>query len=394
VEDHLQDGGHQGVTKSRKGETVAAQAGHFVEPATGAVTPPIQPAVTYARDGSYALRDPAFVYGRGNTPTLAAAEALLAELEGAAAALLFSSGLAAANALFESLPVGARVVVPEIIYHGILDRLRHLAAAGRLQLATFDATQEGAMEAAAAAGETALVWIETPCNPTWDVIDIAAAARAAHGAGARLAVDSTVATPVLTHPLALGADYVFHSATKYLNGHSDVLAGALLSAEADDAWARAQNARWLGGAVLGPFEAWLLIRGLRTLFLRVRRSSETALAIARHFEGHAKVAAVLYPGLASHPGHEIAARQMTGGFGGMLSLLVAAGRDAAVRAAARAEVFLPATSLGGVESLVEHRATIEGPMSLVPGNLLRLSIGIEDEAELIADLEQMLAGGA
>lgn len=375
----------------RKGETIAAQAGHFIDPANGSVTPPIQPSVTFARDAEYALIDPAFNYGRGNNPTTAAAEALLARLEGAEAALLFASGLAGANALFATLAPGARVVAPRLIYQGTLLRLNQLAAAGQLELALFDATQAGALEAAVGAAKTDLVWIESPCNPTWDVIDIAAAARAAHDAGARLAVDSTVATPVLTRPLALGADIVFHSATKYLNGHSDVLAGVLLTAKADDAWQQVSEARWLGGAVLGSFEAWLLMRGLRTLYLRVQRASESALAIARHFEGHEKLDAVLYPGLASHPGHAIAARQMTGGFGGMLSVLVAGGRASAIRAASRAEIFLRATSLGGVESLVEHRATIEGPDSHVPENLLRLSIGIEDVGELIDDLEQMLS---
>lgn len=391
----MTSGGRKGETAaSRRGETIAAQAGHFIDPANGSVTPPIQPSVTFARDAEYALIDPAFNYGRGNNPTTAAAEALLARLEGAEAALLFASGLAAANGLFATLPPGARVVAPRLIYQGTLLRLNQMAAAGQLELALFDATEAGALEAAVGAAKTDLVWIESPCNPTWDVIDIAAAARTAHEAGARLAVDSTVATPVLTRPLALGADIVFHSATKYLNGHSDVLAGVLLTAKADDVWQRVSEARWLGGAVLGSFEAWLLIRGLRTLYLRVQRASESALAIARHFEGHEKLDAVLYPGLASHPGHAIAARQMTGGFGGMLSILVAGGRAAAIRAASRAEIFLRATSLGGVESLVEHRATIEGPESHVPENLLRLSIGIEDVGELIGDLEQMLSGAS
>ena len=376
----MTSGGRKGETAaSRRGETIAAQAGHFIDPANGSVTPPIQPSVTFARDAEYALIDPAFNYGRGNNPTTA---------------LLFASGLAAANGLFATLPPGARVVAPRLIYQGTLLRLNQMAAAGQLELALFDATEAGALEAAVGAAKTDLVWIESPCNPTWDVIDIAAAARTAHEAGARLAVDSTVATPVLTRPLALGADIVFHSATKYLNGHSDVLAGVLLTAKADDVWQRVSEARWLGGAVLGSFEAWLLIRGLRTLYLRVQRASESALAIARHFEGHEKLDAVLYPGLASHPGHAIAARQMTGGFGGMLSILVAGGRAAAIRAASRAEIFLRATSLGGVESLVEHRATIEGPESHVPENLLRLSIGIEDVGELIGDLEQMLSGAS
>jgi len=388
-------GGRKGeTTAARRGETIAAQAGHFIDPASGAVTPPIQPSVTFARDADYALIDPDFNYGRANNPTTATAEALLASLEGAEAALLFASGLAAASALFATLPQGARVVAPRVMYQGTLSRIKQMAETGQIEYALFDATEAGALEQTVGTAETALVWIESPCNPTWDVIDIAAAARTAHDAGARLAVDSTVATPVLTRPLDLGADVVFHSATKYLNGHSDVLAGVLVSAKADDAWQRIGDARWLGGAVLGVFEAWLLIRGLRTLFLRVRRASESALAIARHFEGHKKLDAVLYPGLASHPGHAIAARQMTGGFGGMLSLLVTGGREAAVRTASRAEIFLPATSLGGVESLVEHRATIEGLESDVPENLLRLSVGIEDVGELIADLEHMLSGAS
>ena len=388
-------GGRKGeTTAARRGETIAAQAGHFIDPASGAVTPPIQPSVTFARDADYALIDPDFDYGRANNPTTATAEALLASLEGAEAALLFASGLAAASALFATLPQGARVVAPRVMYQGTLSRIKQMAETGQIEYALFDATEAGALEQTVGTAETALVWIESPCNPTWDVIDIAAAARTAHDAGARLAVDSTVATPVLTRPLDLGADVVFHSATKYLNGHSDVLAGVLVSAKADDAWQRIGDARWLGGAVLGVFEAWLLIRGLRTLFLRVRRASESALAIARHFEGHKKLDAVLYPGLASHPGHAIAARQMTGGFGGMLSLLVTGGREAAVRTASRAEIFLPATSLGGVESLVEHRATIEGLESDVPENLLRLSVGIEDVGELIADLEHMLSGAS
>ena len=388
-------GGRKGeTTAARRGETIAAQAGHFIDPASGAVTPPIHSSVTFARDADYALIDPDFNYGRANNPTTATAEALLASLEGAEAALLFASGLAAASALFATLPQGARVVAPRVMYQGTLSRIKQMAETGQIEYALFDATEAGALEQTVGTAETALVWIESPCNPTWDVIDIAAAARTAHDAGARLAVDSTVATPVLTRPLDLGADVVFHSATKYLNGHSDVLAGVLVSAKADDAWQRIGDARWLGGAVLGVFEAWLLIRGLRTLFLRVRRASESALAIARHFEGHKKLDAVLYPGLASHPGHAIAARQMTSGFGGMLSLLVTGGREAAIRTASCAEIFLPATSLGGVESLVEHRATIEGLESDVPENLLRLSVGIEDVGELIADLEHMLSGAS
>ena len=381
-----------GETTARTGETTAVQAGHFIDSASGALTPPWQPSVTFARDTDYTLLNPAYSYGRSDNPTTATAEGVLAALEGAEAALLFASGLAAANALFETLAPGARVVAPRIMYWGTLTRLAHLAEAKRIEFALFDASRANALEETVGAAKTALVWIETPCNPTWEVIDIAAAAGVAHAAGARLVVDSTVATPVLTQPLALGADMVFHSATKYLNGHSDVLAGALLTKDTDESWQCIRDARWQGGAVLGAFEAWLLLRGMRTLYLRVRHASESALAIAHHFEGHEKLQAVLYPGLPAHAGHAVAARQMAGGFGGMLSLLVDGGAAAALAAVARAEVFLRATSLGGVESLVEHRATIEGPESNVPENLLRLSIGIEDRQELIDDLEHMLTG--
>jgi cystathionine gamma-synthase len=239
-------------------------------------------------------------------------------------------------------------------------------------------------------GRTRLVWLETPANPTWDVIDIAASAELAHAAGARVVVDNTVPTPVLTRPLELGADMVMHSATKYLNGHGDVVAGALVTAREDEAWQLACKARAKQGGILGPFEAWLLLRGLRTLFLRVERASDSALAIARALEGHPKLEAVLYPGLPGHPGHAVAARQMSGGFGGMLSLRVKGGAAAALAVVSRAEVFVRATSLGGVESLIEHRASIEGAGSPVPDDLLRLSIGIEDPDDLLHDLLQAL----
>jgi cystathionine gamma-synthase len=232
--------------------------------------------------------------------------------------------------------------------------------------------------------------VETPANPTWDVVDIEAVAAIAHAAGAVLAVDSTSATPVLTRPLEHGADLVVHSATKYLNGHSDVLAGAVVCARADELWDRVLAWRHDAGAVPGPFEAWLLLRGMRTLFLRVRRQSASALALASAHEGHPAVAAVLYPGLPSHPGHAVAARQMQGGFGGMLSIRVRGGEDAAVAVAAAVQVFTRATSLGGVESLIEHRASVEGPTSPVPADLLRISVGIEEPADLLADLRQAL----
>ena len=232
--------------------------------------------------------------------------------------------------------------------------------------------------------------METPCNPTWVIIDIAAAAEVAHDIGAHLAVDSTVATPVLTQPIRHGADIVVHSATKYLNGHCDVVAGAVLCAEEDDLWQRIHEIRTQAGAIPGSLESWLLQRSMRTLFLRVRKASESAMAIAEHFEGHRNLKAVNYPGLPSHPGHEIARRQMDGGFGGMLSIRVRGGAAEPLNVVKRCKVFTRATSLGGVESLIEHRYSIEGKDSPIPKDLLRLSVGIEAVEDLIADLEQAL----
>jgi cystathionine gamma-synthase len=253
-----------------------------------------------------------------------------------------------------------------------------------------DTSDLAAVEAAIRPGRTRLVWAETPANPMWEITDLAAVCQLAHRAGVRVAVDNTVATPVLTRPLELGADLVVHSATKYLNGHSDVLAGAVLTARRDPFWERIRSWRRNAGATLGPFEAWLLQRGMRTLFLRVHRASESALAIATHFYGHPALTAVLYPGLPSHPGHQIAARQMHGGFGGMLSIRLAGGAGHALAVLPAVQVFKRATSLGGVESLIEHRRSQEGPSSPVPGDLLRLSIGIEAPGDLIDDLETAL----
>ena len=376
-----------------KPETLAAQALHRIDPQTGGLVPPIQPSTTYARDADYRLVVEGMSYSRDENPTYEVAEALLATLEGGPAARLFASGKAAAAAVLQALQPGDHVVAPRVMYWGLRNFLVDFAETWGLGLDLFDAADPASLAEAVAPGRTKLVWIETPSNPTWDVIDIAAAAAVARQAGARLAVDSTVATPVLTRPLALGADLVMHSATKYLNGHGDVVAGALVTAADDEFWARVCRNRSDYGAVLGPFEAWLLLRGLRTLYLRVPRASESALTVARHFEGLPERCAVLYPGLESHPGHDAARRQMTGGFGGMLSLRVAGGAAAALEVAKRCRVFQRATSLGGVESLIEHRATIEGPKSPIPDDLLRLSIGIEHPDDLIADLEQALRPG-
>ena len=371
-------------------ESQIAQGMHYIDPQTGGVIPPIQPSTTFARDRDYDLVAAGHSYARDENPVFDAAENMLAELEGADDALLFSSGMAAAMAVFQALAPGDRIVAPTVMYWGLRGWLLDFCATWGLGLDLYDASREGDLETKLRDGQTRLLWIETPSNPTWDITDIEQSAALAHDVGAQLVVDATVATPVLTRPLDLGADIVMHSATKYLNGHGDVVAGALACRSADETWDRIRAVRAHGGAILGSFEAWLLQRGMRTLFLRVRRSSESAMRIARHFDGHPQLAAVLYPGLDQHPGHAIAARQMHGGFGGMLSLRVKGGRQAALDVAGRCNTFIRATSLGGVESLIEHRQTIEGDASPIPDDLLRLSVGIEAVEDLIADLEQAL----
>ncbi|MGF1616924.1 MAG: trans-sulfuration enzyme family protein [Acidimicrobiia bacterium] len=372
----------------RSVESDIVQGGHSFDP-DGGVVPPIQPSTTFARDIDYELAS-GYLYSRHGAPNHRAVERLAASLNSGVDARVFASGLAAFTALVETVPPGAPVVAPEVMYHGGMLWLRRLHEAGRIELFVFDQSTPGTMEATIGRANPDLVWIETPVNPTWDVIDIRAAAHAAHAVGGLLAVDSTVA-PLTTRPIELGADYAFHSATKFYNGHADLLGGLLVTAEANERWDQVHWIRTHTGAVMGAFEAWLLLRGMKTLYLRVDRASESAMAIARHFEGHPAVDAVLYPGLESHPGHEVAKAQMDRGFGAMLSLLVAGGFAAAHRVATSTEVFIPATSLGSVESLIEHRTVLEPPESVVPDNLLRLSVGIEPVDELIADLEQALA---
>ena len=373
-------------------ETLNAQALRQIDAGTGGLTPAIFPSTTYVRDKhDYALLDPRHSYGRDENPGFVVAEQVLARLEGGEAGLLFSSGMSAAMAIIQSLKPGDRVVAPRIMYWGLRRWLITFCDQWGLALDLFDPADPDALARSVERGKTRLLWMESPCNPTWDVIDIAAAADIAHGIGATLVVDSTVATPVLTQPIRHGADLVVHSATKYLNGHCDIVAGAVVTAREDDLWEKICHVRLHGGAILGTFEAWLLQRGMRTLFLRVHKASESALAIARHFEGHPALKAVLYPGLPSHPGHDIAKRQMDGGFGGMLSLRVNGDAEKALDIVKRCTVFTRATSLGGVESLIEHRYSIEGENSPIPEDLVRLSIGIEDVDDLIADLEQALA---
>ena len=369
--------------------TSLAQAGHYIDDATGAVTPPIHPSTTFARNDDYELMG-AYVYSRNQNPTYDQVEHLAARLDNGSEAKLFASGMAAITAVFETVNTGQHIVAPKIMYHGAQDWLRHIAEKRNIGLSLFNVTDSDSLRQAIKPGKTAIVWIETPINPTWDVIDIEDAAGAAHEAGASLGVDCTVSTPVTTRALDLGADIVFHSASKYLNGHSDVTAGILVTRSSSERWEEIDFIRKHVGGVLGPFESWLLLRGMRTLSIRFERSSENALRIARHFEKHPKLEKMLYPGLESHPGHEIAKRQMTRGFGGMMSLLVKGGASEAKKLATKLQLFVSATSLGGVESLVEHRASVEGPMSRVPPNLLRLSVGIEDAEDLILDIERGL----
>ncbi len=376
--------------KNLSPETKNAQALHHIDAMTGALSPAIHPSSTFVRDENYQLINERHSYGRAENPGFAVAEKVLAELEGASAALLFSSGTAAAMAVVQSLQPGDHMVAPRIMYWGLRNWLVKFCDNWGLGLDLFDAADTEALANTVIKNRTKLVWIETPCNPSWDIIDIAAAADIAHRAGARLAVDSTVATPVLTQPIKHGADIVVHSATKYLNGHCDIVAGAVITAKEDEYWERVCELRTDGGAILGSFEAFLLQRGMRTLFLRVRKACESAMRLAEHFERHEAIEAVIYPGLPSHPGHELAKRQMHDGFGGMLCLQIKGGADAALNIARRCRVFTRATSFGGVESLIEHRSSIEGENSPVPKDWLRLSIGIESVDDLIADLEQAL----
>jgi len=379
-------------------ETLAAQGLGEADPVSGGLAPVINLSTNYEQqpDGSYRQGR---VYTRADNPTSEHAEQLLAALEGGApdghcACALFGSGMAAATAVFQSLLPGDHVLASRVLYWGVRKWLAEFALSWGLDVEFTDTADLDAVAAAIRPGRTRLLWVETPANPMWEITDLAAVCRLAHAAGVRVAVDNTVATPVLTRPFEFGADLVVHSASKYLNGHGDVLAGAVLAARRDPFWERIRSWRRNAGAMPGAFEAWLLQRGMRTLFLRVHRASATALEVATHFDGHPALAAVLYPGLPDHPGHQVAARQMRGGFGGMLSIRLAGGAEAARDVLRAVKVFKRATSLGGVESLIERRRDSEGPSSPVPGDLLRLSIGIEAPGDLIADLAAALEKAA
>ena len=369
-------------------ETLAAQALGDVD-SSGAIIPSIPVSTTYLRDPDNQYRS-GFSYGRPDNAIVRHGERLLAELEQGKEALFFGSGMAAATAVFQALRPGDHVVAPTVMYWSLRNWLQGPATDWGLKVDFVDTSDLTVLRTALRPSQTKLVWLETPANPLWTITDIAAVAEIAHKAGARLAVDSTAATPVLTQPLTLGADRVMHSATKYLNGHTDVLAGALVTRAKDETWARLTGIRTYQGGILGPFEAALLLRGMRTLYLRVRQACASAQNLAERLSAHPQISAVLYPGLKSHPRHAIAAKQMKGGFGGMMSIRAKGGERHAIATAAAVRLWKRATSLGGVESLIEHRASVEGPGTPAPADLLRLSVGIENDEDLYADLSEAL----
>lgn len=375
-----------------RSRTWLAQALCAGDPTTKALVPPIHMSATYLRDPDTGY-GAGYVYGRTDNASVRQVEALIATLEGAEDAVTFASGMAAAAAVILAFEKPIHIVASRIMYWGFRSWLRNVERYGH-SISFVETSDLGAVRDAVRPGQTGLFWIETPSNPLWTITDIAAMSEIAHNANALLCVDSTVATPIFTRPMVHGADLVVHSATKYLNGHSDVVAGALATARVDDFWERIRQARSQTGAVLGPFDAWLLMRGMRTLDVRIREQARTAALLARGLADHPLVSSVLYPGLPTHPGFQIAQRQMVGGFGGMLSIQLVGGETAALAAAARVEVWRRATSFGGVESLIEHRASIEGAGTPCPPDLLRLSVGLEDVDDLYFDLVRALNPGS
>jgi cystathionine gamma-synthase len=368
-------------------ETLAVHAGHRPDPATGAVTPPIHLSTTFERaaDGSFPS---GYIYGRDANPNRRSLEASLAALEGGAAAAAFASGMAATSAVFQALGPGDHVLVPDDSYYITRKLLQEVFARWGLEHTAVDMTDLAAVERAVRPA-TRLVWVETPSNPLIRVTDIAGIVALARRTGARVACDNTWATPMLTRPLELGADLVMHSTTKYLGGHSDVLSGALVARAEDEMFQRIRAVQVAGGGIASPFDCWMLLRGIRSLPYRMKAHCEHAAAVAGFLASHPGVARVHYPGLVSHPGHAVAARQMKD-FGGMLSFDVRGGRAEALGVAGRLQLITRATSLGGPETLIEHRASVEGSHTRAPESLLRMSVGLEHPDDLIADLAQAL----
>jgi cystathionine gamma-synthase len=371
-------------------ETLAVHAGAETDAETGAVAPPIHLSTTF-RHGPAAERIAGYEYQREGNPTQDRLETALAALEGGTAALAYASGMAAIAGLLETLPAGARILLPDDCYSGLRYLANEFLPQRGVQAEFIDMADVAAAEAACARGPVALLWAETPSNPLLKVSDIAALARIAHAHGALLACDNTFATPVLQQPLALGADVVMHSTTKYFGGHSDVLGGALVFARQDDLLETVRHRRHITGGVLAPFSAWLLLRGCRSLAARMAMHCANARVLAEFLAAHPAVARVNWPGLTTHPGHAVARAQMKD-FGAMLSVQLRGGREAALAAAGKLQLFTNATSLGGCESLVEHRASVEGPKPVSPQDLLRVSVGLEHPDDLVADWTQALDG--
>jgi cystathionine gamma-synthase len=370
-------------------ETQAVHSGRTPDPTTGAVMPPIHLSTTFVRNEDGPYTDD-FVYSRSDNPNRRTLEGALVALEEGAAAAAFASGMAAASAILQTLEAGQHVILPDDAYFLVNRLVEELLSRRSATFTIVDMTDLDAV-AAAVRPETALIWTETPSNPQLKITDLAAVAQIAHDAHARCVCDNTWPTPLGQRPLSHGVDLVLHSTTKYLGGHSDILGGAVIARTDDDFFELIRTIQHLGGGVPSPFDCWLLLRSIRTLPYRMRGHFANAQVVAEFLAQHPLITHVHYPGLAAHPGHEIAQRQMDA-FGGMLSIQVAGGEAAARRVANRVRLFTQATSLGGVESLIEHRYAIEGPDSLTPPALLRLSIGLEHPDDLIADLDQALAG--
>lgn len=376
----------------RNGATVAAKASHFLDVHSGAVVPEIQTSTTYARDDRYASINAANLYSRDDNPTFIHAERTLADLENGEECRLFASGMAAIASIFYSLTPGSHVVLPDAMYWGAKLWIHDHCRRQDIFVSEYDTSDASTIEACCEnQNRTNLVWVETPSNPMMHITDIQLASDIAHQYDALVCVDSTAATPVFTRPLDHGADLVVHSATKYLNGHSDVLAGAVVTREEHDLWQALSTERKMAGAVIGAFEAWLLLRGMRTLFVRVERASDNTMQIAEFLQQHPAIESINYPGLTSHPGYEVASRQMHGGYGGMLSFNVNGNAASALKVAGRLQIITSATSLGGVETLIEHRHSLEPAENMIPENQLRLAVGIERVEDLLEDLDQALS---
>lgn len=380
-------------TESARFDTRAIHAGQEFDPTTGAVIPPIYQTSTYVQEAVGKLRN-GYEYSRGGNPTRTGLEVQLAALEGAKHGLSFASGLAAEDALLRAvLRPGDHVVVGNDVYGGTHRLIRTIFADQGVNHSTVNMSDLDAVRRAIVPGTTKVLWVETPSNPLMQISDIAALSAIGQESGALVVVDNTFATPALQQPLALGADVVVHSTTKYLGGHSDVLGGAFVTND-DELAERVQFVQFAAGAVSAPFDAFLTTRGIKTLSLRMQRHSENAQAIAERMHGHAGIARVYYPGLPSHPGHELASVQMSG-FGGMLAIELEAGGDVARRFAESLSIFQLAESLGGVESLVNHpwsmtHASVRGTPAEVPESIVRLSVGIEDVDDLIEDIDEAL----